>query len=54
VNANPASALKLGQARGVALAAPAAAGLPVAEYAANVVKNRLSGRVMPIKAKFRR
>jgi crossover junction endodeoxyribonuclease RuvC len=43
VNANPASALKLGQARGVALAAPAAAGLPVAEYAANVVKKSIVG-----------
>jgi crossover junction endodeoxyribonuclease RuvC len=43
VNRNPASALKLGQARGVVLLAPAHAGIPVAEYAANVVKKSLVG-----------
>jgi len=43
VNANPASALKLGQARGIALLAPARCGLPVAEYAANVVKKAVVG-----------
>jgi crossover junction endodeoxyribonuclease RuvC len=43
VNANPASALKLGQARGVALAAPAGAGLPVYEYEANAVKKSVVG-----------
>lgn len=43
VNANPASALKLGQARGVALAAPAAMGLDVAEYAANLIKKSVVG-----------
>jgi crossover junction endodeoxyribonuclease RuvC len=43
VNANPQSALKLGQARGVALLAPALSGLPVAEYAANVVKKSITG-----------
>ena len=43
VNANPASALKLGQARGVALLAPAHAGLPVAEYAANLIKKSVVG-----------
>jgi crossover junction endodeoxyribonuclease RuvC len=43
VNRNPASALKLGQARGIALLAPAEAGLPVAEYPANVVKKSLVG-----------
>jgi crossover junction endodeoxyribonuclease RuvC len=43
VNANPASALKLGQARGVALLAPARAGVPVAEYAATVVKKTIVG-----------
>lgn len=43
VNANPASALKLGQARGIALAAPAGAGLDVAEYAANLIKKSVVG-----------
>lgn len=43
VNRDPRSALKLGQARGVALAALALAGLPVAEYAANVVKKSVVG-----------
>ena len=37
------SALKLGQARGVAVAAPALAGLIVAEYAANVIKKTAVG-----------
>ncbi len=43
VNRNPAAALRLGQARGVALLAPAAAGLPVAEYPANLVKKSVVG-----------
>jgi crossover junction endodeoxyribonuclease RuvC len=43
VNRNPASALKLGHARGVVLLAPAAIGLAVAEYPANVVKKSLVG-----------
>ncbi len=43
VNMNPASTLKLGQARGVVLLAPAAAGLPVAEYAATLVKKSVVG-----------
>ena len=43
VNANPASALKLGQARGVALAAPATCGLLVGEYAANLIKKSVVG-----------
>ena len=43
VNRDPQSALKLGQARGVALAVPALAGLIVAEYAANVVKKTVVG-----------
>ncbi len=43
VNRDPQSALKLGQARGIALAAPALMGLPVAEYAANVVKKTIVG-----------
>jgi crossover junction endodeoxyribonuclease RuvC len=43
VNRDPQSALKLGQARGVALAAPALLGLAVAEYAANVIKKTIVG-----------
>lgn len=43
VNRDPQSALKLGQARGVALLVPALAGLPVAEYAANLVKKTVVG-----------
>lgn len=43
VNRDPQSALKLGQARGIALAVPALAGLPVAEYAANTVKKTVVG-----------
>ena len=38
MNNNAASALKLGHARAMAMVAPARAGLPVAEYAATVVK----------------
>ena len=40
---NPSSALKLGQARGVAIAAGVAHGLPVHEYAARTVKQGLVG-----------
>ena len=43
VNRNPASTLKLGQARGIALLVPALAGLPVAEYATNQVKKSVVG-----------
>jgi crossover junction endodeoxyribonuclease RuvC len=43
VNRDPQAALKLGQARGVALVVPALAGLPVAEYAANVIKKTVVG-----------
>ena len=42
-NRDPQSALKLGQARGVALVVPALAGLSVAEYAANLVKKTVVG-----------
>ena len=42
-NRNPASTLKLGQARGVVMLAPAQAGIPVAEYSANVIKKSLVG-----------
>ena len=43
VNRDPQAALKLGQARGIALVVPALAGLPVAEYAANVIKKTVVG-----------
>jgi crossover junction endodeoxyribonuclease RuvC len=43
VTANGSSTLKLGHARAAAMLAPAAAGLPVAEYAAKVVKKALVG-----------
>lgn len=43
VNSDPAGALKLGQARGVALLVPALAGLQVAEYAPNHVKKTVVG-----------
>lgn len=43
VNRNPASALKLGQARGVLLSVPALCGLEVAEYPANRVKKSIVG-----------
>jgi len=43
VNMNPSSTLKLGHARACALIAPARAGLPVAEYAARLVKKSIVG-----------
>jgi crossover junction endodeoxyribonuclease RuvC len=43
VNQNPASALKLGMARGVVLFTPASFGLKVAEYSANKVKKSVVG-----------
>jgi len=43
MNTNAASALKLGHARAAALLAPAKAGLPVAEYAARLVKKSVVG-----------
>lgn len=44
VNTNAVSTLKLGQARAVALLVPAQAGLPVAEYANNMVKKAVVGQ----------
>lgn len=43
VNKNPTTTLKLGQARAVALLVPARAGLPVEEYAPNMVKKAVVG-----------
>lgn len=43
VNRNPGSTLRLGQARGVVMLAPARAGIVVHEYAANSVKKSVVG-----------
>lgn len=43
VNKNPTSTLRLGQARGVVMLAPAMAGLPVAEYQPTVIKKAVVG-----------
>lgn len=43
VNVNPESTLKLGQARGVVLLAPALIGIPVAEYSPNRIKKAVVG-----------
>jgi len=43
VNRNPTSTLKLGQARGVVMLAPALLGLPVAEYPPNLIKKTVVG-----------
>ncbi len=43
MNNNPASALKLGQARGVAMVAPVRYGISCAEYPANLVKKSIVG-----------
>ena len=43
VNANPASALKLGAARAAAMLAPAEAGLEVAEFAPRTIKKAIVG-----------
>ena len=43
VNDNPRSTLKLGQARGMALLAPAMKGLHVAEYPPNLIKKTVVG-----------
>lgn len=43
MTANGSSTLKLGHARAAVMIAPAAAGLPVAEYAAKVVKKAVVG-----------
>lgn len=43
VSAGARSALQLGQARGVVLMTPASMGLPVGEYAANLIKKSVVG-----------
>jgi len=53
VNKDAAATLKLGQARGIAMLVPAIAGLPVAEYAPNVVKKTVVGAGHGEKAQIR-
>ncbi|MCC6889649.1 MAG: crossover junction endodeoxyribonuclease RuvC [Hyphomicrobiales bacterium] len=53
VNKDAVATLKLGQARGVALLVPALAGLPVAEYAPNLVKKTIVGAGHGEKAQIR-
>jgi crossover junction endodeoxyribonuclease RuvC len=53
VNADPRAALKLGQARGIALLVPAQAGLRVAEYAPNLIKKTVVGAGRAEKAQIR-
>ncbi|MDE6223947.1 MAG: crossover junction endodeoxyribonuclease RuvC, partial [Alphaproteobacteria bacterium] len=43
VNVNPASTLKLGQARGVAILTPSLLGIPVFEYSPNLIKKSVVG-----------
>ena len=43
VNRDATATLKLGQARGIAMVVPALAGLPVAEYAPNLIKKTIVG-----------
>lgn len=54
VNADAAGALKLGQARAIALVVPALAGLAVAAYAPNLVKKAVVGRGHADKEQVRR
>lgn len=44
VHRNPASAIKLGQARGVAIVASVSAGLTLSEYSPNEIKQAITGR----------
>jgi crossover junction endodeoxyribonuclease RuvC len=53
VNKDAAATLKLGQARGIALLVPAKAGVPVAEYAPNLIKKTIVGAGHGDKAQIR-
>ncbi len=44
VHRNPSSAIKLGQARGVAIVASVSAGLKFSEYSPNEIKQAVTGR----------
>src|SRR5579863_1296797 len=53
VNKDAQATLKLGQARGIAMVVPARAGVPVAEYAPNLVKKSIVGAGHGDKAQVR-
>ena len=53
VNKDASATLKLGQARGIAMLVPAIAGLPVSEYAPNLVKKTIIGAGHGEKAQIR-
>jgi crossover junction endodeoxyribonuclease RuvC len=53
VNKDATATLKLGQARGIAMVVPAKAGVPVAEYAPNLVKKSIVGAGHGDKAQVR-
>ena len=53
VNKDAVATLKLGQARGIAMVVPAKAGVPVAEYAPNLVKKSIVGAGHGDKAQVR-
>ncbi|HEY1361378.1 MAG TPA: crossover junction endodeoxyribonuclease RuvC [Xanthobacteraceae bacterium] len=53
VNRDASATLKLGQARGIAMLVPAIAGVPVAEYAPNLVKKTIVGAGHSEKAQIR-
>ena len=53
VNRDATATLKLGQARGIAMLVPALAGVPVAEYAPNLVKKTIVGAGHAEKAQIR-
>jgi len=53
VNKDAKATLKLGQARGIALVVPAKAGVPVSEYAPNLVKKSIVGAGHGDKAQIR-
>jgi crossover junction endodeoxyribonuclease RuvC len=53
VNKDAKATLKLGQARGIAMVVPAKAGMPVCEYAPNLVKKSIVGAGHGDKAQIR-
>ncbi|MBV1697359.1 MAG: crossover junction endodeoxyribonuclease RuvC [Hyphomicrobiales bacterium] len=53
VNKDAKATLKLGQARGIAIVVPAKAGVPVSEYAPNLVKKSIVGAGHGDKAQIR-
>jgi crossover junction endodeoxyribonuclease RuvC len=53
VNKDAKATLKLGQARGIAVVVPAKAGVPVAEYAPNLIKKSIVGAGHGDKAQVR-